>query len=200
MATDGTTRRGLVRSGVGLAAAGSLVAEAASAAAAAGSAASEAQTMSYALETERLAVIGYQQVLATDVLDPPVRSQLQELLAQDRQHVAALERILRRLGAPLPPGPASVAAAQRLLTQHQIHRSLTHLPTQHDCLRVMIDIESLTEGAYFEAMSTLTDATLLRTSAAMMGSDAQHWTVMSDIQHHGDVTISVPYAFVKGSP
>jgi hypothetical protein len=200
MTMDGaTTRRELVRSGVGLAVAGSLVGAVAPVAEAA-SPLSQAGALSYALETERLSVIGYQQVLGTDVLRPPVRSQLQELLAQDRQHVAALERILTRLGAPLPAGPASVAAAQATLTQHQVHRSLTNLPTQHDCLRVMIDIESLSEGAYFKAMPTLTDASLLRTSAAIMGSDSQHWTVLADIQHNGDVTISVPYPFVQGSP
>jgi rubrerythrin len=193
-----TTRRGLVRSGIGLAAAGSLLARAASATAAQSS--SEARTLSYALQTERLAVIGYQQVLGSGVLSPSVRSQLEELLAQDRQHVSALEPILRRIGAALPAGPASVAEAQTMLNQHQIHRSLTKLPTQHDGLRVMIDIESLAEGAYFKAIPTLTDATVVRISASIMGSDAQHWTVLSYIQHHGDVTISVPYPFVQGSP
>lgn len=196
---DGTTRRGLVRSGVGWAAAGSLLGGLAPSAAAASSPAAT-ETLSYALEAERLAVIGYEQVLASGVLTPSVRSQVEEQLAQDRQHVAALEHILRAIGASLPRGPASVPEAQAMLSQHQIHRSLTNLTTQHDCLRVMINIESLTEGAYFKAIPTLADATVVRTCASIMGSDAQHWTVLSNIQHSGDVTISVPYPFVQGSP
>lgn len=194
----GTTRRELVRSGVGLAVAGSL-GGAVAPSAAASPAPSQAHRLAHALESERLAVIGYQQVLGTDVLSTPVRPQLQELLAQDRQHVAALERILTQLGAALPAGPASVAAAQAMLTQHQVHRSLTRLPTQHDCLRVMIDIESLAEGAYFKAMPTLTHASLMRISATIMASNAQHWTVLSGIQHNGNVMMSVPFPFVYGA-
>lgn len=200
MATDGgATRRELVRSGVGLVAAGSLVGAVASAAGAEPPP-SEPEALAPALAIERLSVIGYDQVLASGALSSAVRPQLEALLAQDRQHVATLEQVFRRTGAPLPQGPADVAAAQAMLTRHQVHRSLTHLPTQHDCLRVMIDIESLAEGAYFKAMPRLTDGTLVRTSAAIMGSDAQHWSVLSGIQHKGNVKMSVPFPFVFGSP
>jgi hypothetical protein len=193
-----TTRRELVRSGVGVAVAGSLLGGVASAADAAPTL-SEAGALAHALEMERLSVIGYHQVLASGVLSGAVRPQLEVLLAQDRQHVTTLEQVFRRAGAPLPQGPADVAAAQTLLSRHQVHRSLTKLPTQHDCLRLMIDIESLAEGAYFKAMPRLTDATLMRTSAAIMGSNAQHWSVLSGIQHNGNVMLSVPFPFVYGA-
>jgi rubrerythrin len=194
----GTTRRELVRSGIGLAVAGWLVGGAAGADAAAPTL-SEAQALAHALQIEQLSVIGYSQVLASGALSTAVRPQLEALLAQDRRHVTTLQRVFRRAGAPPPGGPADVVAAQAILSEHQVHRSLTDLPTQHDCLRVMIDIESLAEGAYFKAMPRLTDATLIRTSAEIMGSDAQHWTVLSGIQHNGNVTLSVPFPFVYGA-
>ncbi len=192
------TRRELVRGGIGLA--GSLGAWRVADALAAAPARTQSQVLGYALRMERLAVIVYRQALASNVLAPAVRSQLEVLLSDEQRHVAKLEQILERLGGPVPSGPDGVRAAQALLTRHQIHRSISNLPNQHDVLRVLIDTESLTEGAYFKAMPALVDAGLIRTSAEIMGSDAQHWTILSNIQHHGDLTVSVPYPFVQGSP
>lgn len=194
------TRRDLVKRGIGLAAAGSLTAGAAAASAASSAVAVETQALSYALEIERVAVIAYRQVLATNVLSPGVRSQLPVLLAQDLEHATKLEQALKQLGAALPQGPSGVAAAQALLAKHDVHRSLTVLPTQHDCLRLLINIESLSEGAYFAAIPELQGQALVQLGVTIMGSDAQHWTVLSGIQHSGDVTLSVPYPFVQGSP
>lgn len=196
----GATRRELVRTGIGVAAAGSLAVRAASAVAAASETAVEAQALSYALQTERLAVIAYRQVLGANVVSPAVAPELQVLLAQDLQHVARLERALRQLGAVPPQGPAGVAAAQAMLSAHGVHRSLTAVRSQHDGLRVLIDAESLTEGAYFKGIPQLQDAALVRLSVEIMGSDSQHWAILSGIQHPGDLTMSVPYPFVQGSP
>jgi len=160
----------------------------------------QVRALAYALQMERLGVIVYGQTLATNVLTPAVRRQLGLLAAEERQHVGRLEQLLAQLGARIPsPSPRDVAAAQALLTRHQVHRSITHIPTQHDALRVLIDVESLTEGAYFKAVSVLQEPALIRAAAELMGSDAQHWSVLSGIQHHGDVMISVPYPFVQGS-
>jgi hypothetical protein len=196
----GATRRELVRTGIGVAATGSLAAVAASALASAPATPAEARVLSYALQTERLSVAVYQQVLAAHVVTPGVASQLRVLLAQDLQHVAKLEQVLRRMGAALPQGPAGVAAAQAMLSRHGVHRSLTAMHTQHDGLRLLIDAESLTEGAYFEAIPELQEPALVRLSIAIMGSDSQHWAVLSGIQHPGDLMMSIPYPFVQGSP
>ena len=196
----GATRRDLVRSGIGIAAAGSLAIRAASAAAAVSSTTAEAQALGYALQTERLAVIVYQQVLATNVVSAGIVPQLRMMMSQDIQHVAKLEQVLGQLGAALPHGPAGVAAAQAMLRQHGIHRSLTAIGSEHDGLRLLIDAESLTEGAYFKGIPELQDPALVRLSTEILGSDAQHWSVLSGIQHHGDLTMSVPYPFVQGSP
>jgi rubrerythrin len=193
-----TTRRELIAGAAAAAAAASLTVGAASASAAT-SAGSEADAMSYALEVERVGVIAYNQVLATSVLSASVREQLQVLAAQERQHVAKLERIVAGLGAQVSPEPATVAAAQVILDEHQAGVSLTALSNEHDCLRLLVDVESLTEGAYFKGIPQLEQPSLLRVSLQLMGSDAQHWTVLSGLQHGGDVSLSVPYPFVQGS-
>jgi rubrerythrin len=193
------TRRDLVRTGIGVAAGGALGVRAASALAAPSATAAETQALSYALQTERLSVLVYRQVLATSVLTPAVVPQLRTLMSQDVEHVAKLEQVLRQMGVEPPPGPTGVPAAQAMLRQHGIHRSLTALESQHDGLRLLIDAESLTEGAYFKAIPELQDPALVRLSTAILGSDAQHWAVLSGIQHHGDPMMAVPYPFVQGS-
>ncbi|HUE27083.1 MAG TPA: ferritin-like domain-containing protein, partial [Solirubrobacteraceae bacterium] len=154
---------------------------------------SDSAVLARTLRVEQLVVTAYRNVLGAGVVTAAVASRLRTMLAQELAHVAALERALRDLGAVIPQTGAS--AAQRELSAHQVHLSLTRLPTQHECLRLLIDVESLAEGAYFGAISKLTDPGLLRTSAEAMGCEAQHWTVLSALQHHGDVTRSVPYPF-----
>jgi hypothetical protein len=193
------TRRELIAGAAGVTAVASLSAGAAPAAALP-VAGSEAQALSEALGLERLGVIAYRQVLASGVVNSGVRAQLRVLESQERQHVAKLEQVLRQLGAAVPQGPSGVAAAQAVLAQHQVHRSLTVLPTQHDCLRLLIDVESLTEGGHFKAIAALQHPALIQLSVALMGSDAQHWAVLSSLQHNGDVMQAVPYPFVQGSP
>ena len=190
------TRRGLITGAVGLTSAAAL----AGAAAAPAAAASPAQALSVALELERVGVIAYRKSLASGVLSETAAAQVRVLMAHELIHVARLEQALTRLAAQPPQGPATVNDAQAVLTQHQVYRSLTNLPTQHDCLALLIDIESLTEGAYFSAIPQLVEASLVKLSLELMGSDSQHWTVLSGIQHGGDVGQSVPYPFVEGSP
>lgn len=192
-----STRRELVTGVAAFAAATSFGVASASAAASAGA---QAHAFSYALQVERLGVIAYGRVLSTSVLSAHVRAQLQTLLAQEHQHVTKLEQVLTGLGASVTQHPATISAAQALLGQHRVSLSLTDLPTQQDCLRLLIDVESLTEGAYFKAVPLLEQPSLLRAAVELMGSDAQHWTILSGLQHGGDVSLSVPYPFVQGSP
>jgi Ferritin-like domain len=191
-----TTRRQLLAAGTAASASVLLVPGTADGATTA--APNDSAVLTKALGIERLVVSAYRSVLSSGVLTDSVATPLRGILVQELAHVAVLERALRDLGAPIPQ--TSPGAAQSELAKNHIHLSLTHLPTQHDCLRLLIDVESLAEGTYFSAISKLTDPGLLRTSVEAMGCEAQHWTVLSALQHHGDVTRSVPYPFVQGSP
>jgi ferritin-like protein len=194
-----TNRRELIDGALGLTAAAAMATAVASGTAEA-AVGSETDALENALRLERVAVVCYRQVLSRNVLSAGVTTPVRLLLGQELQHVSKLEHALARLGAPVPPGPGHLAGAQAVLLQHGVSGSLTDLPTQHDALKLLIDVESLTEGAYFSAIPQLQHPALIRISVEMMGSDAQHWTTLSGLQHHGDVMLSVPYPFVQGSP
>jgi Ferritin-like domain len=197
------TRRQLVSDGVVAAAALAGAGTAASALASIASAAVppqvEARAVTHALQIEQLVLIAYRQVVASPVVHPSVGAQLRIHLKQETEHVRLLERALAARGE-IVPAPPSLTAAQTELAQHQVHWSLTNLPNQHDCLKLLIDVESLAENAYFEAVGEIQDPALLRTCAEIMAAEAQHWTVLSGFLNHQDPKKAVPYPFVEGTP
>jgi hypothetical protein len=143
-------------------------------------------------------VIAYRQVVSSDVLKPVVRRQLRTLLGQEIQHVTLLEHALRSRGA-IVPAPPSVESAQVVLTRHQVRWSITQLHNQHDSLKLLVDVESLAESVYFDAVGVVAEPALVRMCAEIMGCEAQHWTVLSGLLNHQDATKAVPYPFVAGS-
>ncbi len=151
------------------------------------------------LGIEQLVVVAYRHTLASGKLEPGVARLVRQILGQELVHVATLERALTALGGEPPQPPSDLVSAQRGFASHHMDTSLTDLRDQKACLKLLVNVESVAEGAYFEAIGKLTDAQLLRTSCAIMGCEAQHWTLLSSVRHHGDVLITVPYPFVGGS-
>jgi hypothetical protein len=193
--------RGAVAAGGGAIAAGTIEVGVAAAAPPGASAPglAEARALNHALQIEQLLVIAYRQALDSGVTHPPVKDELRRLLGQELQHVTRLERALAQRGE-IVPTPPSLAAAQAELTSHEVHWSLTHLRSQHDCLKLLVDVESLAENAYFRAIGELQDPSLLRLCAEIMGCEAQHWTVLSGFLNHQDPDKAAPYPFVEGTP
>jgi Ferritin-like domain len=161
--------------------------------------ASDVRLLKRTLTTEQLVVVAYRHTLASGKLEPGTAQLVRRILGQELVHVATLERALLALGAEPPEPHGDLVSAQRGFAIHHMYTSLTELPDQNACLRLLVDVESVVEGAYFEAIGKLTDAQLLRMSCAIMGCEAQHWTLLSSVRHHGDVLITVPYPFVGGS-
>jgi hypothetical protein len=103
------------------------------------------------------------------------------------------------MGAPAPTGPLDIQAGDAMLDKHHVPGSLGDLHTRHDSLRLLVDLESVAEGAYYTALKTLGSAALVRLSAQIMACEAQHWTVVSGLRNPGDYVKSVPWPFVTGS-
>jgi hypothetical protein len=199
-----STRRELVSDGISaaVAVAGAGVAASALAATASAEAAPpqvEARALTHALQIEQLVLTAYRQVVASSVVHPPVLGQLRTQLSHEITHVKLLEQLLTARGQ-IVPAPPSLAQAQTELTQHKVHWSLTDLRNQHDSLKLLVDVESLAENAYFQAVREIQDAALLRTCAEIMACEAQHWTVLSGFLNHQDPKKAVPYPFVEGTP
>jgi hypothetical protein len=195
------TRRQLVAGALlaGAGAVGSGLVSAADTARAASGVPSDADTLSKVLEAERLLVLGYRRVLASGTLAPGEDVVLTPFLAQELEHVSTLAARLEALGSAADTAPLEVTAGEALLAKHHVPGSLTDLHARKDSLRLLVNLESVAEGAYFTAIKTLGPAELVRLCAQAMACEAQHWTVISGLRNPGIYVKSVPWPFVTGS-
>jgi hypothetical protein len=160
---------------------------------------SDSETLTKVLEAERLIVLGYRQVLASGAIAPGEDAVLEPFLSQELEHVSTLAARMAALGASADIAPLDVKTGDALLAKHHVPGSLTDLHTRGDCLRLLVNLESVAEGAYFTALKTLGHAELVRMSAQAMACEAQHWTVLSGLRNPGIYVKSVPWPFVTGS-
>jgi Ferritin-like domain len=160
---------------------------------------SDPEALAKVLEVERLVVLGYRQVLASGVLGPADDAAVQPFLAHELEHVATLVSHLKALGASADASPLDVKAGESLLGKYDVPGSLTGIQSRKDGFRLLVDLESVAEGAYFTALKTLGTAELQTMSAQAMACEAQHWTVLSGLRNPGLYVKSVPWPFVTGS-
>ncbi len=147
---------------------------------------------------EQLAAFAYGHLLQTGSLSAGTAGSLRTFLAHEREHVRLLSGALDRLGKPAPPAPSDVDTAGRALAKLQVPGRLQDVKSEQDALRYLIGVETLGEGAYYSAMSRLSDERLLALAAQVMSCEAQHWTALSGLLHAGDVYRAVPYPVVLG--
>jgi Ferritin-like domain len=181
-----------------LAAAGGLAATPGSSFAAAG-VPSDSEVMGKVLQVERLMVLAYRQVLASGTLAAGEEAALRQFLAQELEHVAAVATRLEALGASADTSPLDLTSGETLLAKHHVPGSLSDVHSRTDCLKLLVNLESVAEGAYFTTLKTLGSAELVTLSAQAMACEAQHWTVISGLRNPGIYVKSVPWPFVTGS-
>jgi hypothetical protein len=160
---------------------------------------SDSDALSKVLEAERLLVLGYRRVLASGTLAPGEDVVLTPFLEQELEHVSTVAARLEALGSAPDTAPLDLTAAEALLAKHHVSGSLTDLHARKDSLRLLVNLESVAEGAYFTALKTLGSAELVRLCAQAMACEAQHWTVISGLRNPGIYVKSVPWPFVTGS-
>jgi hypothetical protein len=119
-------------------------------------------------------------------------------LSQESEHVRMLSRALADRKSAPPAPPTDVKTASRQLAKLGAGGSLRDSRGDAVCIRYMIGVETVAEGAYYSAMSKLSDARVLTQAAQIMANEAQHWTSLSGLQHAGDVFRGVPYPTVTG--
>ena len=188
------TRRELARLGISAGVAGAAL----DAVAATAETDSAAQLLASIVMVELLAVFAYEQVLSSGALSARGEQLARQFLGHEQRHVAALTEALGKLGEAPPAGPTSAAQAGDELSARGGSGSFSGLHAEDDCLRLLVSVEEVVAGAYFVGFSRLSDPTLLRTAAEIMGAEAQHLTLLNDLLHHGDVKQAVPGAFVEG--
>ena len=159
----------------------------------------DAQALSNALAVERLLVLAYRRVLTSGKLEADIERAIGPYLGHELEHVKTVAARLEAMGVSAPTSPLDVSAADAVLSKHNIPISLTALHSQDDCLRLLVDIESLAEGVYFTALKTLSTGGLQRLAAQIMACEAQHWTAVSGLHNPGQYVKAVPWPFVTGS-
>jgi hypothetical protein len=160
---------------------------------------SDSDALAKVLEAERLIVLGYRQVLASGTLGTGDAAVLEPFLAQELEHVSTVAAQLEALGTMSDTSPLDVTAGNALLAKHHVPGSLTDLHARADCLKLLVNLESVAEGAYFTALKTLGHADLVTLCAQAMACEAQHWTVISGLRNPGIYVKSIPWPFVTGS-
>jgi hypothetical protein len=195
-----STRRELIASGVAVATIGSLGAALLGAGAATAAAPqTDADLLRTILSVELLAVFSYGQVLNSGKLSSDSDAVVRQLLGPEQAHVDILTAAIEKLGQEPPAAPANVTAADAELGVLRSPSSLASLNSEQDCLRLLIGVEGLAEGAHYVSMSKFADPQLARTSASILAAEAQHWTALSGLLHPGDINKAVPGSFVEGS-
>jgi hypothetical protein len=138
-------------------------------------------------------------VLASGALSPGLQRAVGPHLAHEIAHVDAVAAQLRALGASALTGALDLKAAADLMGQHHVSDSLTDLHTQNECLKLLVDLESVAEGAYYTALKDLRSPGLQHLSAQIMACEAQHWTVLSGLRNPGQYVKAVPWPYVYGT-
>ncbi len=151
------------------------------------------------LRLELLLLFASQHILGSSLLYPRAEQTVQTLRAHAEAHIGALEVRLTALGGVAPSPPASVAAADLDLAHRRISERLGQLRGAGDGLRLLLDVERVTVGAYFVALIKLEDPTLIRLTAEIMANGAQHEVMLTELLDHNDVQQAVPNGLVQGS-
>ena len=160
---------------------------------------SDTELLTNSLAVERLMVLAYERVLSSGLLPADLQRVIEPHLGHERAHVEALAARLSSLGAPAPTGPLDLKTAGTTMGQYHVSDSLTDLHTQKECLKLLVDLESVAEGIHYTALKDLRSPAAQRVSAQMMACEAQHWTVLSGLRNPGEYVKSIPWPFVYGS-
>ena len=186
----------------GGAGAAGLLALPAAAAAATSSAAqppiSETDRLQRLIRLEGLLLYCYRHVLASGILGPRARRTLAPFPGHEEAHIAALERVLRARGGTVPPGPDSVATANRYLANRGVGGRLGQLKGHSDALYLLLTLEQVTIGAYFVALTKLRDSELIQLACQIMANEAQHDAMIGLTLPKATPGSAVPYGLVQG--
>jgi ferritin-like protein len=159
----------------------------------------DAELIRAILSVELLVVFSYEQVLSSGKLSADTEHVVRQLLDHEHTHVDVMSADLEELGQAPPDPPASVTAADAELSVLRGSARLASLNSEEDCLRLLEQVESLAQGAYYVSMSKFANVKLARTCASILGAEAQHYTALAGLLHPGDINKAVPGAFVEGS-
>ncbi len=193
MPTPSTTRRGLLA-----AAAAAYATRATTAFGANPPPQSDPELLRELVAIEQLLIVVYRRVIATGLLSPRVHRVARRVLSQENAHARAVTRELHALGGTPARPLRTTDAIDKALVDLKVTGRVSGLRNEHDCVHLLLDLETAAEGAYFKAISAFQSLTLARLAVTILASEAEHQTAVSEARRPGDASQAVPTSFVKG--
>ncbi len=157
---------------------------------------SEVDVLTRLIEIEQAVVFSYRHMVASVRLSPRTGSMLKRFLSQELEHVRALAAELSRRGQRAPAPPTSLQAVDRELESLAVGGTLEQAHLEWQAVNLLIHIETAEEQAFHAGIMKVASPSLATLFARSVTCDAQHWTVLSELAHAGDVERAVPHAFV----
>jgi hypothetical protein len=159
---------------------------------------SETDRLQRLIRLELLLLYCYRHVLDSGILGPQAQRTLAPFPGHEEAHIGALERPLTARGGAVPPGPDSVATANRYLANRGVGGRLGQLKGHSDALYLLLTLEQVTIGAYFVALTKLRDAELIQLACQIMANEAQHDAMIGLTLPKNTPASAVPYPLVQG--
>jgi len=143
----------------------------------------DATVLNAVLDLEYLAIAAY--TAGAPLLKGDMLRLSREFLGQEKQHAAALERAITRLGG----------TANKAKSETEYRRGFPRLRTQDDVLRFALDLEQTAIAAYAGAIPKLSAPELRQSATAINANEAEHVSVLLGALGKPQV----PAAFVTGT-
>ena len=143
----------------------------------------DAKVLASAIRLEQTAVVAYDTVAKSGLIQGKVRRIAELFRDQEQEHADGLRTALQALGGEAPAPP-----------ERQKVRGLSGLRSAADVASFAIELETMAIAAYYEAHAKLKDPKLLATAARIMANEGQHLAVLRPLVNKP----AVPDAFETG--
>jgi rubrerythrin len=136
-----------------------------------------------AIGIEQTAVVAYDAMAKSGLLDPRIEKVTQLFRDQEQEHADGLITALEELEGEAPPEP-----------RPEDIEGLGDIKSQTDILNFAVELENMAVAAYYDAHGRLEGSRLLQTAAQIMANEGQHLVVLRQALRKNPV----PDAFERG--
>ncbi len=150
------------------------------------------------LSVELLSISVVDHVLAGGHLPPRAERLARRILRHEQTHAAQIRQERGPVGSGTPPAPRTAAETDAQLAAHHTDRRLGDVHDERGALDLLLAMESIAEGALYDAMSKLAAPALQTLAARLLACEAQHEAALGALREPKDADQSTPYAFVEG--
>jgi Ferritin-like domain len=156
----------------------------------------DANVLQSLLASERMLEYGAEKALGSGKLGHDAGQLVLLILANEEEHVAALQARLRALHLPRARthSPSTQPAVPK-----EVEGLFSDIKQEVGALQGLVQVENLVQSAYFIAVGSFHDPRLSAMAAEVLAVEAQQWTLLELLLHRGDPTKGAPHPAIRGS-